>query len=219
MVPNVVQAQPDVIRQRTVARSPVFPVLTTARYGTGTVVPAVCGMCTAKGVEWVRGIGGPVFRLPATHETTIDGHFPFRQAADSDPCRGVDVQQTAGQGGPNLYPVVNGGILMIFRDRMQNKLSHALSPVFLDIRDDSARHAGHADRITALQEKGADGGHAPIDDGGETHFTITVISSAFEGKNRIERQRMVYDLLADELRERVHALSVTARTPGEFQGL
>ncbi|NKD85812.1 BolA family transcriptional regulator [Haematospirillum jordaniae] len=108
---------------------------------------------------------------------------------------------------------------MTFRDRIHSKLTVALSPVFLDIRDDSARHAGHADRIAALAERGADTGHAPLDGGGETHFTVTVVSAAFEGKSRVERQRLVYTLLADELRERVHALSIMARTPAEASTL
>ena len=50
---------------------------------------------------------------------------------------------------------------------------------------------------------------------GETHFRVEIVSAAFEGKSRIERHRMINALLADELSGRVHALAISARTPGE----
>lgn len=84
-------------------------------------------------------------------------------------------------------------------DAIRRKLSEQLSPVRLDIIDDSHRHAGHA------------GARAE----GETHFTVTVVADAFAGKNRVARQRLVYAILADELRGRVHALSLTTLTPDE----
>lgn len=88
---------------------------------------------------------------------------------------------------------------MTYADRIHRKLTEALAPSRLDVVDESHRHAGHA-------------GARPE---GETHFNVTVVSSAFEGKSRVERQRMVYALLADELAERVHALALTTRTPQE----
>jgi BolA protein len=88
---------------------------------------------------------------------------------------------------------------MRIADRIRSKLEAALSPDSLDIVDDSHKHAGHA---------GAR-------EGGETHFTVTVVSAAFAGKSRIERQRMVYGLLAEEMAERVHALALNTRAPGE----
>ena len=84
-------------------------------------------------------------------------------------------------------------------DAMRRKLSAALSPIRLDIEDDSSRHAGHA-------------GARP---GGESHFNVVIEAAAFEGVARIERQRMVYAALADELAGPVHALSVKALAPGE----
>ena len=69
----------------------------------------------------------------------------------------------------------------------------------LDIIDDSHRHAGHA-------------GHDGL---GESHFQVRIVSDAFAGKSRVERQRLVYDLLAAELKDRVHALSLTTQTPAE----
>ncbi len=82
---------------------------------------------------------------------------------------------------------------------MEDKLRAALSPERLDILDESDRHAGHA-------------GARP---GGESHFAITIESVAFAGLNRVQRQRMVYRLLADELAGGVHALSLKALAPGE----
>lgn len=84
-------------------------------------------------------------------------------------------------------------------ERIERKLREALEPACLEIVDDSHRHEGHA-------------GWAP---GGETHFRVTVVSEAFAGKGRVERQRMVYALLAEELAERVHALQLVTRTPRE----
>ncbi len=88
---------------------------------------------------------------------------------------------------------------MTYAERILNKVQTALSPVAVDLQDDSARHAGHA---------GASAGS-------ETHFKLAITSAAFTGKSRVERQRMVYDLLADEMRERVHALSLSLKAPGE----
>ena len=51
---------------------------------------------------------------------------------------------------------------------------------------------------------------------GETHFNITVVSAAFEGKSRVARQRLVYEIVAEELKERVHALGLkTLQLPSE----
>jgi BolA protein len=88
---------------------------------------------------------------------------------------------------------------MAVADTIRRKLSAALSPLRLDITDDSRRHAGHA------------GARA----GGETHFTVEIVAAAFAGKSRVERQRMVYAALADELRVQVHALALATLTPDE----
>jgi BolA protein len=89
----------------------------------------------------------------------------------------------------------------VYSDRIRDKISTALAPSRLEIEDDSQRHHGH-------------GGHNP-DGGGETHFNVVVESAAFAGKSRVERQRLVYDILADELKERVHALALKLSAPGE----
>ena len=84
-------------------------------------------------------------------------------------------------------------------DRIRSKLQAAFSPMRLAVTDDSARHKGHA-------------GSRPE---GETHFTVEIVSAAFVGMSRVERQRRIYGVLADELAGPVHALSLSARAPGE----
>ena len=88
---------------------------------------------------------------------------------------------------------------MSIRSHIEEKLTAALAPAELEIEDESHRHAGHA-------------GHRP---GGETHFRVRVVSEAFRGESRVARQRRVYGLLAAELEERVHALSLVTLTPEE----
>jgi BolA protein len=82
---------------------------------------------------------------------------------------------------------------------MLRRLNSALSPTFVDLVNDSEQHRGH-------------GGHNPS---GESHFSLEIESAAFAGKSRVERQRMVYHALGDLMRERVHALQIRARAPGE----
>ncbi|WP_404711088.1 BolA family protein [Sphingomonas sp. MMS24-J13] len=82
---------------------------------------------------------------------------------------------------------------------IENRLRAALSPERLAVIDDSAKHAGHA-------------GH---DARGESHFTVEISAAAFAGQSRVARQRMVNSALADLLRDRVHALAIKARAPGE----
>jgi BolA protein len=82
---------------------------------------------------------------------------------------------------------------------MLRRLNSALSPTFVELVDDSEQHRGH-------------GGHNPS---GESHFSLEIESAAFAGKSRVERQRMVYHALGDLMRERVHALQIRARAPGE----
>jgi BolA protein len=84
-------------------------------------------------------------------------------------------------------------------DRIRSKLEAAFSPLRLSVIDDSERHKGHA-------------GHRPE---GETHFNVEIVSAAFAGLGRVERQRKIYAALAEELAGPVHALSVAARTPEE----
>ncbi len=82
---------------------------------------------------------------------------------------------------------------------IRSKLEAALAPQVLDIEDQSERHRGHA-------------GYR---EGGESHFHLTIVSGAFTGKGRVERQRLVHRALAEELKEQIHALSMSVKAPGE----
>jgi BolA protein len=84
-------------------------------------------------------------------------------------------------------------------ERLQACLEQALQPTWLQIVDESARHQGHA-------------GARPE---GETHFQVTVVSAAFAGRSRIERQRLVHVAAAELLRGPIHALSIRALAPEE----
>jgi BolA protein len=88
---------------------------------------------------------------------------------------------------------------MLVRNTIEQKLIDGLAPQHLVIVDESHRHLGHA------------GAHPE----GESHFHVEIVSAAFEGKSAVARQRLVYGFLADELKTRVHALSLTTLTPGE----
>jgi len=88
---------------------------------------------------------------------------------------------------------------MVVAETIRRKLTDRFAPTRLEINDQSHRHAGHA-------------GARPE---GETHFAVTVVSTAFIGQGRVTRQRLVYQILAEELATRVHALSLTTLTPDE----
>ena len=82
---------------------------------------------------------------------------------------------------------------------MLRRLGSSLAPTQIELIDDSEKHRGH-------------GGYNPA---GESHFSLAIESPAFAGKSRVERQRLVHKALGDLLHERVHALSIRARAPGE----
>jgi BolA protein len=82
---------------------------------------------------------------------------------------------------------------------MLRRLNSSLSPTSIELIDDSEQHRGH-------------GGYNPA---GESHFTLRIESPAFAGKNRVQRQRMIYAALGELMDARVHALSIRASAPGE----
>ncbi len=89
---------------------------------------------------------------------------------------------------------------MTLADTIRQKLGAAFAPSELVVEDDSAKHAGHS-------------GARP---GGETHFSVRLVSESFAGLGRVERQRRVYAALAEELRPNgIHALALTTLTPAE----
>jgi BolA protein len=87
------------------------------------------------------------------------------------------------------------------RTHIEQTLREKLAATHVEVIDDSHLHADHA---------GARGG------GG--HFRALVVSEQFEGKNRVERQRLVYDALADEMGGQIHAFSMTTLTGAEWKG-
>jgi len=72
-------------------------------------------------------------------------------------------------------------------------------PVSLKVLDESHQHEGHT-------------GHRP---GGQTHYRVYIVSEAFKGKSRLERHRMINQLLSAELGGGIHALAIHAAAPGE----
>jgi len=88
---------------------------------------------------------------------------------------------------------------MSIAETIKTKLEDRLAPLALELHDESDLHAGHA---------GAR-------DGGESHFRLLVVSNAFEGLTRVARQRLVNDILRDELQGPVHALAMKTLTPEE----
>lgn len=80
---------------------------------------------------------------------------------------------------------------------IERKLNEAFAPTSLKVIDESHLHAGH---VGARPE-------------GETHFRVEVVSAAFADCSRVDRQRLVYDILREELAGPVHALSVLASPP------
>lgn len=87
----------------------------------------------------------------------------------------------------------------VIAETMRQKLEAELKPAELIIKDESHKHEGHA-------------GH---DGRGESHFRMTIVADAFSGQNRVARQRMVHKVLAEELKDRVHALALKLKAPEE----
>lgn len=91
---------------------------------------------------------------------------------------------------------------MTVESRMREKLMISLRPTRLDVVNESHLHAGH------YSSPGT----------GESHFRVLIVSEAFTGKSRVERHRIVNDLLSNELKNAVHALAIKACAPGEATG-
>jgi len=85
--------------------------------------------------------------------------------------------------------------------RIEAKLRGAFEPVHMEVVDESHLHAGHAGARS-----------------GAGHYRVTIVSTRFDDAGRIERQRMVYGVLADEMGPEIHALSLTTLAPAEWQG-
>jgi BolA protein len=88
-------------------------------------------------------------------------------------------------------------ILGLVGKSLEAKLRAAFAPISLQVIDESLQHQGHA-------------GARPD---GESHFRVKIVAAAFKGKSRVEQHRMINQVLALELNERVHALAIEASAP------
>ena len=86
------------------------------------------------------------------------------------------------------------------RARIEQKLRDALDPVEIDVIDQSAAHAGHAGAAS-----------------GGGHYRVILVAQAFEGLSQVQRQRRVYEILTDEMRSSIHALSMTCLSRTEYE--
>lgn len=84
---------------------------------------------------------------------------------------------------------------MTVTEAIRSKLEAAFRPAVLELENESHSHAGP---------------------GAETHFKLVLVSDAFEGLSRVERQRRVMDLLADERARGLHALTMRTMTSAEW---
>jgi len=82
------------------------------------------------------------------------------------------------------------------RDHIEAKLRKELNAIEIEVIDESHLHAGHA----GAREGGG-------------HFRVEVVSKRFEGLSRIAAQRLIFEILAEEMKGEIHALSITARAP------
>jgi BolA protein len=86
-------------------------------------------------------------------------------------------------------------------ERIQERLHATFSPIECQLEDESALHAGHAGAAS-----------------GGGHYRVRLVSTRFEGLNRLARHRLVYDCLLDLMQAEIHALNIIALTPNEASG-
>ena len=86
---------------------------------------------------------------------------------------------------------------MKIEEQIRLKLTEALSPLHLEVLNESHQHS--------------------VAPGSETHFKVTIVSNSFQNQSRVNRQRMVYALLQTEMQNGVHALAMHTLTPEEYQ--
>ena len=87
---------------------------------------------------------------------------------------------------------------MTTKEKIEQTLRHTLAATAVEVEDESALHAGHSGAAT-----------------GGGHYRVTVVSPLFEGKPLVARHRMVYEALATEMQQAIHALALTTLTPGQ----
>lgn len=85
------------------------------------------------------------------------------------------------------------------RARIEARLRECFAPLHLEVVDESHLHVGHAGARS-----------------GAGHFRAVIVSPAFEGRSRVERQRLVYDALEGEMGPEIHAFSMRTLTPEQW---
>lgn len=88
----------------------------------------------------------------------------------------------------------------VIADSIKEKLTQSFNPSQLEVIDESHKHAGHAGAAE----------HATKHGSGESHFHVRIVSDNFKGMTLLARHRAVMDVLADEMKDKVHALSLDA---------
>ncbi|MBA5687645.1 BolA family protein [Rugamonas apoptosis] len=83
-------------------------------------------------------------------------------------------------------------------EMIRTRLQAALTPLEIELGDDSAMHAGHAGAAS-----------------GGGHYTVRIVSARFEGIKLVMRHRLVYDSVHDMMHKEIHALAITALAPSE----
>jgi BolA family transcriptional regulator, general stress-responsive regulator len=89
---------------------------------------------------------------------------------------------------------------MLTKEKIKQILTERFAPVSLAVTDDSHQHAGHN----------------PEAAGGGTHFSVVIVSPVFAGKKLVERHRMIYAVLEEGFKARLHALAIKASSPDEL---
>ena len=88
------------------------------------------------------------------------------------------------------------------KQKIHDKLAVAFAPQRLSVIDVSEKHANHQSKHGLGRTE-------------ETHFAITIVAELFAGRSRLQRHRMIYEVLVGILGHEIHALEITALTPDE----
>ena len=88
---------------------------------------------------------------------------------------------------------------MNMKDKIEQVLRQSLEALDVEVEDESRLHAGHVGAAS-----------------GGGHYRVRIVSPLFSGKNRVQRHRMVYGVLADDMQHTIHALALTTLTPDEI---
>ena len=87
--------------------------------------------------------------------------------------------------------------MAVIENQIETKLTSAFQPAFLDVENESHKHN--------------------VPPGSESHFRVTVVSEEFEGMSLVKRHQIINEVLRDELKGPVHALSIRAKTPEQWE--